>query len=240
MSEWTPKIIELRPTIMIVEDDVVLANLIAKQLRRNGFIPLVANTAGEARRIAAEKTAALYILDVSLPDGDGFSLCGELRRRSDAPVLFLTGKSETNDKISGLGAGGDYYLTKPYEAQELLAVIRSLLRRERRFREIASGASVINKGSLTLKLDERKAYVDGLDAGLSPKEFTILLILVQNEDHEMTSERLYEDVWNAPMINNSGAVRVHISNLKKKLDEENAEDFSIYNEPGKGYIFTMT
>jgi len=238
MSDLRPANDEWKPTILLVEDDKVLAQLNARLLKRQGYHIVIAYTAAEARQQFAIKTPDLMVLDVSLPDGDGVTLCREFRRETDVPVLFLTGKSETKDKVAGLDSGGDYYLTKPFDSNEFLAVIHSLLRREQRIRELVSGSSVISKGSLMLNLDERRAYIDGNDTGLSPKEFTLLLLLVQNEDKEMTNEILYETVWNAPMINNTGAVRVHISNLKRKLGKENAKDFSIYNEPGKGYIFT--
>jgi len=233
MGDW-------KPLVLVIEDDKDMAFFNARLLRRHGCETVVANTAAEARRIAFENSPDLFVLDVGLPDGDGISLCKELQQTIDSPTLFLTGKKETNDRIAGLQAGGDYYLTKPYDKDEFVAVVHSLLRRARRMNDLIIETSTISKGSLIIKLDERRAYINGRDAGLSPKEFALLLLLVQNEDKEMPGEKLYESIWNAPMFNNSGAIRVHISNLKKKLGEGSSSDFSIFSGHGKGYMFTTS
>jgi DNA-binding response OmpR family regulator len=226
------------PVILTVEDDVDLAQLNARLLRRQGYEVLVANNIAEARILAGEKRLDLLILDIQLPDGDGLSLCRELQMHSDAPVLFLTGMTETEDRITGLMSGGDYYLTKPYEKSEFLAVVQSLLRRAEQTRERIAWASVVTKGSLTLKLNERKAYVNERDALLTSKEFTILAMLVQNEGRELKYDQLYEAVWGVSMNDNPTALRKQISRIKKKLDEENALDFAIFNEHGVGYTFS--
>ena len=231
MDEW-------KPLVLLVEDDADMAQLNTRLLKRHGYDVVSALTAAQARSLVAGSAPDLFILDIGLPDGDGLSLCEEFRRFSDAPVMFLTGKTETTDKITGLKTGGDYYLTKPYDRTEFIAVVESLLRRVERTRALLSESSEIKKGALTLKLDERKAYVNGRDAGLSPKEFTLLQILIQNEDKEMKYEQLFEAVWGTPMNNDSNALRQRISRIKKKLDEGAASDFSIMNEHGKGYIFT--
>ena len=227
-----------RPLICIIEDDRDMAAFIARLMSRQQFQHRVAHTAAEARVLFRETAPDLVVLDIDLPDGSGLDLCGELRQASNAPVLFLTGKTDVKDKVAGLGAGGDYYLTKPYDSNELLAVVKCLLGRIERTKEIINGAAAIRKGSLTLKLDEKKAYVNAKDTGLSPREFSLLLLLVQNEGAIMTYELLYESIWLMPMHGDTGALRKNLSRIKKKLDEENATDFTIYNEQGKGYIFT--
>ena len=230
---------EQNPTVLIVEDDSDMARLNARLLKRLGYDVYVACSSCEARTLFPEVSPDLFVLDVGLPDGSGLDLCKEFRKDSDAPLLFLTGRSGAEDKISGLDSGGDYYLTKPYDKDEFIAIVRSLLRRANQTREKIAEATAITKGSLTLKLDERKALVNGQDARLSSKEFSVLLLLVQNEDKELTYEALYETVWGTAMLNDSSALRQQISRMKKKLDEENAVDFSILNEQGKGYTFTI-
>lgn len=230
--------VKRKPMVIIVEDDFDMAQLNSRLLKRHGCDTLTAHSAAEARTLAEKCKPDLFIIDIGLPDGDGLCLCEEFQLATGAQVLFLSGRSETSDKIAGLDAGGDYYLTKPFDKDEFIAVVQNLLRKAKRAQEMAAVLSEINRGSLTLKLIERKAYVNGRDAGLSPKEFAVLQLLVQNEDQEISSEKIYGDVWDAPMNNNSGAVRVHISNLKKKLDEGNAADFSIFSEHGKGYTFS--
>ena len=170
-----------RPLILIVEDDEDLARLNARLLKRQGYAVLIASSAAEARETVKKGSPDLFVLDVALPDGDGLSLCSEFRELSDAPVLFLTGKSSLDDKVSGLDAGGDYYLTKPHDNKEFVAVVQRLLRRAERTREIIAEASVITKGPLTLKLNEKKVYVNGCDAELTSKEYSVFLLLVENE-----------------------------------------------------------
>jgi len=224
--------------ILIVEDDKELARLNARFLKRQGYEVIIAYNAAEARSLFRENSPGLLVLDIGLPDGDGLSLCEEFRRDTDAPVLFLTGKTETGDKVMGLRKGGDYYLTKPYDSNEFLAVVQSLLRREEQTQKKIAEVSVIQRGPLTLKLQESKVFINGHDAELTPKEFAVLLILVQNEDKELTYETIYEHVWGTAMNNDSSALRQQISRLKKKLDEDNTDSFSILNDHGKGYTFT--
>ena len=224
------------PTILIVEDDEDLALLNARLLRRNGFNVLVAHSMADARVIIKNNEIDLFMLDVMLPDGCGFELCAELRERSTARILMLTGKTDSMDKCAGLGAGADYYLTKPFDVSELLAVIQSLLNKAYvRLKEPISAD--ITKGSLTLKANERRAYVRGRDVGLSSSEFSMLFLLVQNEEKVLTYGFLFETVFGAAMGSDSGALRKQISRIKQKLGESN-EDFSIFNEYGKGYVFS--
>ena len=229
---------EETPLVLVVEDDEDMAQFNARLLKRQGYDTKVAYSAANARALFNDSLPDLFILDIGLPDGDGFSLCKELRKKTDAPVLFLSGKSETSDKITGLGTGGDYYLTKPYDKNEFIAVVQSLLRRMEQTRKKIDEASTIKRGSLTLMLSERKAYVSGRDTELTPKEFSVLLMLAQNEDRELSSEMIFHSVWGADMNIDTGLIRKNISTIKRKLGEEDAADFNIFTEYGRGYTFT--
>lgn len=227
------------PLILTIEDDEDMARLNERFLKRQGYDVVVANTAAEARSHFKENFFDLLIIDIELPDGDGLSLCEEFRHDADVPVLFLTGRTKTDDKVKGLNAGGNYYLTKPYDRDEFLAVIRSLLRKEEQTRKRISKVTVIERGPLVIKLREGKAYINGRDTELTPKEFAVLLVLVQNEERELPYSIIFEKAWGIPMGDDSRALRQQISRLKKKLDEENTDAFSILNKHGKGYIFTV-
>ena len=231
---------ERNPLILIVEDDEEIARFNARMLKRRGYDALIAHNAAEARTFARchERTPDLFVLDIELPDGDGLSLCNELRRDNDAPVLFLTGRKKLQDKVAGLETGGDYYLTKPYVMEEFIAVVQSLLRRAEQTRIKIAEATVITRGSLTLQLPQNRALINGRDTELTPKEFAVLLFLAQNEGKKLTAEAIYEHVWGTEMNSDPNAIRLHISRLKKKLDEENSNDFSILTEYGGGYTFT--
>jgi DNA-binding response OmpR family regulator len=229
---------EQKPLILMVEDDEELARLNARFLTRKGYEARLAFTAAEARAFARESRPDLFILDVELPDGDGFSLCEEFRKDNDAPMLFLTGKKTPQDEMDGLNSGGDYYMRKPYDRDLLLTVIDKQLLKAERTRQKVAEAAALTRGPLTLLIAQSKALMDGRDAELTPKEFAILLMLVQNEGKELMAEAIYERVWGTTANGDFGAVRQHISRLKKKLGEENTDGFSILNKPGQGYTFT--
>jgi len=227
-----------KPIILIVEDDLETARLNSRMIRRRGYEVYTAQSAAEARSLVREIIPDLFVLDIVLPDGDGLSLCREFRQTNDAPILFLTGKKSTEDKVAGLSEGGDYYLTKPYAIDEFLAVIDRLLHRTQQVNKKIIEASIISCGPLLLNINQRTACINGRDVGLTAKEFAILHLLVRNEDVEVPSELIYETVWHTPMSGDTGALRVQIARLKKKLDEENTDDFSILRKHGKGYTFT--
>jgi DNA-binding response OmpR family regulator len=236
--------IDRKPLILIVEDDADMARLNARMLKRKGYDVLLAFNAAEARTLAASNTPDLFVLDIELPDGDGFTLCKEIRQDSDAPVLFLTGRKTTEDKVTGMNTGGDYYLTKPYNMDEFAAVIARQLQKADETRnkldKAVRDAIITTRGSLTLNIPQSRAIVNGYDTELTPKEFAVLLLLVQNEGKELTGEAIYESVWGTTMNGDSTTIRVHISRLKKKLNEENTDEFSILSGLGKGYTFTTT
>ena len=226
-----------KPLILIVEDDVDTARLNARMLKRHGYDVITALNAAEALTAARDNPPDLFVLDVVLPDGDGLTLCRQFRMESDAPVIFLTGRKATHDIIEGLTTGGDYYLTKPYNIDEFLAVVDRLLARTRLAQEKVAEASVIERGPLKLMIPERTVLLKGRDVELTPKEFAVLLLLVQNENAELSSQSIYEHVWHTKMNHDSGALRVQIARLKKKLDEENTDEFSLIYKQGKGYSF---
>jgi DNA-binding response OmpR family regulator len=231
---------EIKINIIMVEDDPEILRLNGRLLARRGFTTAAAGSLAQARALLNSQRFDLVILDVNLPDGNGYELCRELRStgQQDLPIVFLTGRGQTRDKVDGLEVGGDYYLVKPYSFDELFAVIQRLTAKTAWTLQQIAEATTITRGPLTLQIPSGKAFVRGRDAGLTPKEFAILLLLIQNEEREVTGEMIYESVWETPQGNNTEALRQHISRLKKKLDEENTDAFTILNERGRGYTFT--
>ena len=223
-----------KPTILIVEDEPDVLRINARMLKRRGYDVITAGTVEESYCLLSSVAPDMLILDIMLPDGSGYDICEKFRRTSDNPVMFLTGKNEISDKVEGLGRGGDYYLTKPYSFDELIAVAERLL--ERHFKAIHS--DFIQKGSVTLELSKNKAFVDGKDANLTVKEFALLLLLVKNENRIFSPKELYEAVWGVPSADDTRTIRFHIGNLKKKINTENADDYDIVSVYGKGYFFT--
>ena len=226
-------------TILIVEDEPDVLEINSRMLKRRGYDVITAGSAEEGRRCLASVTPDMLILDIMLPDGSGYDICELFRRTSDNPVVFLTGKTEIADKVEGLGRGGDYYLTKPYGFDELIAVTERLLRRHFDTKERYRQSDTLKKGSITLELSKNKAFVGGTDANLTAKEFAILLLLVKNENKILSPKELYETVWGMPSADDTRTIRFHIGNLKKKINTENADDYDIVSVYGKGYFFTV-
>ena len=233
-----------RQTILLVEDekDVLMVN--ARLFARRGYDVRTAQSCTEAYQKLKE-TPDLLILDIMLPDGSGYDICQAFRQNSDHPVIFLSGKGQIADKVQGLQQGGDYYLTKPYDTSELLAVVDMLLKRHLQAVQKRQQVSVICKGSLVLEVDNSRALCDGRDAGLTArdagltaKEFSLLLMLVRKEEKVVSPQELYERVWGMEAADDVRTVRFHIANLRKKLDADNAPDFDIVSVYGKGYMFT--
>ncbi len=230
---------ENKPVILMVEDETDVLRINARMMTRRGYEVLCAENYVTAKALLEQHTPDLLILDIMLPDGSGYDLCDSFRKLSDHPVIFLTGKAKLADRIDGLSRGGDYYLTKPYDLDELLAVSERLLKRHIETKQKHADLTEIVKGPLTLHIPTAKAEINGRDAGLTAKEFALLLLLVRNESKELSAETLYETVWGASAEKDTRTVRVHITTLRRKLDADNTDAFDIFSVYGKGYSFVL-
>ena len=229
---------EEKPIILVVEDETDVLRINARMLTRRGYTVYTAENCRQAYERMEAPTPDLLILDIMLPDGSGYDICERFRSTSDHPVIFLTGKGETCDKVEGLGHGGDYYLTKPYDPDELLAVADRLIKRHLQTKQKHEQLTTIVKGALALDIPRTRATVNGVDAGLNVKEFALLLLLVQSEDKEVSPQELYEKVWGVPSGDDIRTVRFHIKNLRRKIHADDAKDYDIVSVYGKGYMFT--
>ena len=174
---------------------------------------MAALTLKDARERMVEATPAAIVLDIMLPDGSGLDFMRELRQESNIPVLLLTGLTASEDIIQGLSAGGDDYLTKPYDFNVLLARIAALLRRANQ------PVKVVSKGSLSLDIISNRAYLHGNDLGLSPKEFAVLLLLSENTGRNVSAKYIYESVWKQPYTDENTSLKNIVSRLRGKLGE---------------------
>ncbi len=226
---------EQKPIVLVVEDEADVLRINARMLTRHGYTVYTAENCRQAYERLENSAPDLLILDIMLPDGSGYDVCRKFRSTSDNPVIFLSGKRDTSDRIEGFTNGGDYYLTKPYDPGELLAVADRLIHRHFKERE---RLTTIEKGTLVLDISKSRAIVRGADAGLTGKEFALLLLLVQNEGKEISPHELYEKVWGVPSVEDIRTVRFHIKNLRRKIHAENADDYDIVSVYGKGYLFT--
>ena len=197
--------------IVLVEDNEQIMQGNERMLKRRGYEVITALTLAEARSAIEAQIPDLFVLDIMLPDGSGLDFMAELRQHSQVPILLLTGLTTPEDIVRGITAGGDDYLAKPYDFGVLLARVEALLRRAQQVPEC------IHKGRLRLDVTADVATLDGADLLLSQKEFSLLLIFVQNEKRFISAEYLYEKVWKAPSSGDSQALKKTIHRLREKI-----------------------
>ncbi|HXV02314.1 MAG TPA: response regulator transcription factor [Gaiellaceae bacterium] len=226
-----------RRTILLVEDEESITTPLVEALRREGFDTEVSATAGESLALAERVKPDLVLLDVMLPDGSGFEVCRELRARSRVPIIMLTARGEEADRVAGLELGADDYVVKPFSARELVARVRAVLRRaaeagERR----AEGATEI--GDVRIDPGRRSVSFRGDELELSRKEFDLLRLLIENAGSVVTRERLIDEVWDTNWFGSTKTLDVHVSGLRKKLDDDPGSPRYIHTVRGVGFRFS--
>jgi DNA-binding response OmpR family regulator len=220
----------MRSLILLVEDNEQILYGNERMLRRRNYDVITALTLSEARKRMDETTPDAIVLDIMMPDGSGLDFMRELREKSAIPILLLTGLATSEDIVHGLAEGGDDYLTKPYDFSVLLARIEALLRRAKKIPDI------LQKDSLKLDIVAQQAFLDGEDMLLRPKEFALLLMFIQNEGKVLDPQYLYQKVWNTDMNADNSTLKMHISTVRKRLEEKNY-GYKITNIRGEGYRF---
>jgi DNA-binding response OmpR family regulator len=211
-------VVGAKQTILVVEDESSIASFVGMYLKRAGFVVRVADTGNDAIEKASADPPSLIILDLMLPDLDGIDVCRRIRQRSDVPILMLSARDEDIDKIIGLEVGADDYLTKPFNPGELVARVKSILRRsgpERR--EFVS--SVHEHGSLRVDAGRREVTVVGEEVQLAPKEFDLLWDLLDHRGLVLTRDQLLERVWGYTFAGDTRTVDVHVRQLRRKLGD---------------------
>lgn len=206
--------------VLVVEDDTEIANAIKIYLENQGYDVYVGNDGLEGLEIIEKETIHLAIVDIMMPRMDGLTMVSKLRERYDFPVIFLSAKSEDIDKIMGLNLGGDDYVTKPFVPMELMARVRSHLRRYGRYLDVTAPKEsdhVYICGGLELNVDTKTVSVDGKNVKVTPIEFKILELLMKNAGKVFLADDIYERVWNEEAIN-SETVMVHVRNLREKIE----------------------
>ena len=221
--------------ILVVEDNPDLASAIRQGLKEHGYSVDIAHEGYSGEEMAASEPYDLVVLDLMLPDRDGVDVCKNLRRRGiETNILMLTALSGTADKVSGLDAGADDYLTKPFEFEELLARIRAMLRRG-----TAQEATRLEYGGVELDLLKRRVERDGHKIKLSAKEFALLEFLMRNKDRVIDRITIAQKVWDINYEPSSNVIDVYISALRKKVDRDFDRPL-IHTVVGMGYRFGET
>lgn len=216
--------------VLVVEDDQDIADVLRRSLRNEGYEVRTSGDGIEALDVAAGFMPDLVVLDLGLPGLDGVEVCRRLRSDGDVPILMLTARSETEDRVEGLDSGADDYLVKPFERQELLARIRALLRRRP-----PRGAASLEVGDLQLNPDTREVRRGEREIELTNREFELLEFLMRNERLVVSRERLLDEVWGYDPMAATNTIDVFVSNLRRKL-EAGDEPRLLHTKRGAGYV----
>jgi DNA-binding response OmpR family regulator len=205
-------------SILVVEDETSIASFVAAYLRNAGYAVKTAASAQNALIQLAGETPALIILDLNLPDGDGVELCRRIRKTSDVPILMLTARDEDIDKIIGLEVGADDYMTKPFNPRELVARVKSILRRAAPERRRAESEELAH-GELKINAGKREVHVGDEEIRLAPKEFDLLWELLDHRGIVLTRDQLLERVWGYTFAGDTRTVDVHVRQIRRKLGD---------------------
>ena len=222
--------------IMIVDDDRNIAQLIRLLLEKEGYSVTTCGRGDEAVKAFSRDTPDLLLLDIMLPGMDGWQVCRAVRQQSAVPIIMLSAKDETFDKVLGLELGADDYITKPFENKELVARVKAVLRRTNQ-NETEKGT--LSFPGLTISQDKYEVYFQGNRLDLPPKELEVLYYLASYPNHVFTREQLLEQVWGFDFFGDSRTVDVHIKRLREKLAGSETLGWQIKTVWGVGYKFEV-
>lgn len=218
--------------ILVVEDEIKLARFLELELRHEGYEVLVAHDGREGLRAALEENASLVVLDIMLPVLNGMEVCRRIRHASDIPVIMLTAKDDTMDKVMGLDLGADDYMTKPFAIEELLARIRAILKRRG---GAAAKGQHLTAGDLVIDAERYQVFFRKQPVELTKREFELLKYLVENRNIVLTRDTLLREVWGFDYAGDTNVVDVYIRYLRSKIDQRFDTNL-IRTVRGVGYI----
>ena len=224
----------MKANILVVDDEPEIADLVSVYLRGEGFQVFPCGTGTEALQVVRNEKIDLAVLDVMLPDISGMTLCAEIRRTNQFPILMLTAKTEDTDKITGLTVGADDYMTKPFSPLELVARVKAQLRRYTSYNSGEREEDTLNVSGLTINKTTHQCWLYDELLSLTPIEFDILWLLCANRGRVISAEELFETVWGEKYLDRNNTVMVHIRRLREKLGETGDRKF-IKTVWGVGY-----
>lgn len=221
---------------LVVEDDPNIAELLRLYLGKDGFEVMISGDGGKAEASFDLFQPDVVLLDIMLPNKDGWAICRDLRKKSATPIIMLTAKGETEDKVNGLEMGADDYITKPFEVKELLARVHAVMRRTD---SEGPAEKKLSFDKLTVNLDSYELIVDGKKIDTPPKEMELLYHLAASPNRVFTRNQLLDEVWGFDYFGDSRTVDVHVKRLREKL-EGVSEKWSLKTVWGVGYKFELT
>ncbi|MDE7352010.1 MAG: response regulator transcription factor [Acetatifactor sp.] len=207
--------------ILIIDDEPMMTELLDQHLADSGYVTMTANSAAEAMKLLP-RNPDLIILDINMPDMDGLTFCKNIREHVSCPILFLTARVTEQDKIMGLGYGGDDYITKPFSLKELTARVAAHLRREQRQ---THGAPILTSGDLVVSLSKRQVFYRDREISFSKTEFDLIEFLLTNAGQVFDKERIYELVWGYDAEGSADVVKEHIRKIRAKLTAVCGRDY---------------
>lgn len=225
-----------KETILVVDDEKEIRRLIEIYLNSEGYNTLLAGNGEEALKMLEKNEVHLIVLDIMMPKMDGIEACLKIRKDKNMPIIMLSAKGEDMDKILGLTTGADDYVTKPFNPLELVARIKSQLRRYMKL----NNNDVINKSTilldgLSINTETHEVKIDGKEIKLTPREFDILELLARNKGIVFSIERIYEQVWKEDFYESNNTVMVHIRKIREKIEEDSRNPKYIKTVWGVGY-----
>ena len=223
--------------ILIVDDDENICELLRLYLEKDGFDTIVANDGEQAVDFAAKYSPDLILLDIMLPKLDGWQVCREIRKTSETPIIMLTAKGETFDKILGLELGADDYVSKPFDTKEVIARIKAVLRRSHE-KDKSSQIDEVRYDKLRINLTNYELEVNGVKIDTPPKELELVYHLASNPNRVYTRDQLLDEVWGFDYYGDSRTVDVHVKRLREKL-ENVSDEWSLKTVWGVGYKFEV-
>ena len=226
--------------ILIVEDEVAIADLEKDYLELSDFTVDICNTGDEGLEAALKGNYDLVILDLMLPGLDGFEVCRRIREEKDIPILMVSAKKDNIDKIRGLGLGADDYMTKPFSPSELVARVKAhMARYERLVGTQKPQNEMVEIRGIRIDKTARRVYVDGVERTFTTKEFDLLTFLAEHPNHVFTKDELFREIWDMDSIGDIATVTVHIKKIREKIEKDSSKPEYIETIWGVGYRFKI-
>ena len=226
--------------LLIIEDEEAIAYLEKDYLELSGFEVEIEGNGRTGLERSLEEKFDLVILDLMLPEVDGFEICRQIRDRKNIPVIMVSAKKDDIDKIRGLGLGADDYMTKPFSPSELVARVKAhLARYDRLVNSNAPVNEVVEIRGLKIDKTARRVWVDGEEKAFTTKEFDLLTFLAQNPNHVYTKDELFREIWDMESIGDIATVTVHIKKIREKIEKQTSKPQYIETIWGVGYRFKM-
>ena len=223
--------------ILIIEDDINIAELEKDYLQLNGYKVDVVHDGELGLKKALTGIYSVILVDLMLPGKDGYEIVKAIRNKLEIPVIIISARNEDIDKIRGLGLGADDYLTKPFSPAELVARVKSHITRYDRLRGKALVVELITHGGLEINTAAHKVYINGKEVNLTTKEYELLIFLASNPDIVFTKEQIYNTIWGEEYYGEIATVAVHIQKIRKKIERDPSEPEYIETIWGTGYRF---